>query len=77
MWDGEQEGASGGDTCAVEDELGSLAGEDGGEVRDNPFFSDECEDKDSWLPIGVVPGLLLNVSPGRRNGSKSDDKETE
>lgn len=62
--DGEQEEAAGGDTGAVEGELVCAVGENGGEVWDNPFFSEECEDRDSWLPIGVVPGLLLNVSPG-------------
>lgn len=65
--DGEQEDATGGDTCAVVDKSGSMAGEDGPEVWENPFFSEECEDRDSWLPIGVVLELLLNVSPGGRN----------
>lgn len=50
----------------MEDEPACAVGEDGGEVGDNPFFSEECEDRDSWLPIGVVPGLLLNVSPGEK-----------
>lgn len=71
MWDGKQEETSGGDGCAVEDEPGSAAGEEGGEVWDNPFFSDECEDRDSWLPIGVVLELLLNVSPGNKKRNKS------
>lgn len=66
----EQEEAAGGEDCFDEGELGSAAGEDGGEVWDNPFFSEECEDRDSWLPIGVVLELLLNVSPRRRNGNK-------
>lgn len=69
---GEQEEAVGG-----EDKLWSAAGEDGGEVWDSPFFSEEWEDRDSWLPMGVVLGLLLNVSPGSRsrNGSgTSGDK---
>lgn len=61
-WDMEREEAAG--VGAVEDEPACAVGEDGGEVWDNPFFSEECEDRDSWLPIGVVPGLLLNVSPG-------------
>lgn len=77
LWEGEKEEAAGGDAGAVEDELGSAAGEDGGEVWDNPFFSEECEDRDSWLPIGVVLGLLLNVSPGERNGKTSHNIETE
>lgn len=43
-------------------------GEDGDAVSDAPFFSEECEDSDSWLPVGVVPGLLLlKVSPGAEN----------
>lgn len=32
LWDGEQEEAAGADASAVEDGLGSAAGEDGGEV---------------------------------------------
>lgn len=28
-----------------------------------PFCSEECEDSDSMLPVGVLPGLLLKVSP--------------
>ncbi len=63
VWDGEQEEGTGGDTCAAGDALGSAAGEDGGDIWDKSFFSEECEDRDSWLPMGVVPGLLLNVSP--------------
>lgn len=27
------------------------------------FCSEEWEDKDSMLPVGVLPGLLLNASP--------------
>lgn len=72
--DGEQDKAAGADTGAVEDELACTVGEDGGEFWDNPFFSEECEDRDSWLPIGVVPGLLLNVSPGGRHENKSHNK---
>lgn len=56
---GEQEDAAGGDVVGGS---GWAAGEDGGEVWDSSFFSEECEDKDSWLPIGVLE-LLLNVSP--------------
>jgi len=60
---GEQEEAAGGDGCVVGGEPGSAAGEHEGDVWDNPFFSEEWEDRDSRLPIGVVSGLLLNVSP--------------
>lgn len=70
LWDGEQEEAAGGDAGAAENAPESAGGEDGGELRDKPFFSEEWEDRDSWLPIGVVLGLLLNVSPRRRNGNK-------
>lgn len=62
MWDGEEEEAVGGDGCTVEEEPGSAAGEEGG---DNSFFSHD-DDRDSWLPTGVVLELLLNVSPGRK-----------
>lgn len=27
------------------------------------FCSEECEDSDSMLPVGVLPGLLLKASP--------------
>lgn len=58
------EEAAGGDAVAAEDRLASVVGEDGGEERSVwPFFSDEWEDRDSRLPIGVVSGLLLKVSP--------------
>lgn len=54
----------------MEDELRSAAGDDGGELGDKPFFSEECDDRDPWLPIGVVLELLLlNVSPGGRKGN--------
>lgn len=59
---GEQEEAAGGDDGVERGEPGSAAGEEGGEVWDSSFFSEECEDKDSWLPIGVLE-LLLKVSP--------------
>lgn len=61
-WDREQEEGSGGDVGAAGDEE-VVAGERGGEVLDSPFFSEEWEERDSRLPIGVVLGLLLNVSP--------------
>lgn len=67
----EPEEAAGENAGAEEDEPASAVGEDGGEVWVSPFFSEECEDRDSRLPIGVVPGLLLNVSPGGRRGNKS------
>lgn len=62
LWDGEREEAAPGDGGAADGGSGSAAGEDGGDVWDNPFFSEECEDRDSWLPIGVVLWLLLKVS---------------
>lgn len=62
----EPEEVEGGENCAAGGEPGSAAGEDGGEVWDNLFFSEECDDNDSWLPIGVVSGLLLNVSPEKQ-----------
>lgn len=55
------DGAAGGDTGSGGS--GSAAGEDGDDVWDNPFFSEEWEDRDSRLPMGVAPGLLLKVSP--------------
>lgn len=59
----EEEAAAGGDEGEEEEQGASAEGDDGG---DNPFFSEECEERDSWLPVGVVPGLLLlNVSPCR------------
>lgn len=67
-WDCWEE-AAGGDVVAAGDTLASVVGEDGGEERRVcPFFSEEWEDKDSRLPIGVVSGLLLNVSPAKGNG---------
>lgn len=66
---GEQEEAAGGDDGVAGGEPGSAAGEDGGEVWDSSFFSEECEDRDSWLPIGVLE-LLLNVSPEGGNETK-------
>lgn len=41
QWEVEQEEAAAGDTCGGEDEPGSAGGEDGGEVWDRPFFSEE------------------------------------
>lgn len=32
-------------------------------VLDELFCSEEWEERDSMLPKGVLPGLLLNVSP--------------
>lgn len=50
--------------------LASVVGEDGGDERIVcPFFSEEWEDRDSRLPIGVVSGLLLYVSPAGRHGN--------
>lgn len=64
------EGATGGDAFAAEDTLASVVGEDGGDERTVcPFFSEEWEDRDSRLPIGVVSGLLLYVSPAGRHGN--------
>ena len=39
-------------------------------VLEKWFCSEECEDRDSMLPMGVLPGLLLRVSPiqGPENG---------
>lgn len=38
-------------------------GEEGEEeVLEKPFCSEEWEERDSWLPIGVLLGLLLKVS---------------
>lgn len=49
--------------------LASVVGEDGGDERTVcPFFSEEWEDRDSRLPVGVVSGLLLYVSPAGRHG---------
>lgn len=70
LWNGEQEAAVGGDAGVPVDAPGSAGGEDGGELWDKAFFSEEWEDRDSWLPIGVVLGLLLNVSPEGRKSKK-------
>lgn len=40
------------------------------QVLEELFCSEECEERESILPIGVLPELLLNVSPagaGRRH----------
>lgn len=67
------EEAAGGGAIAAEDRLASAVGEDGGEERSVcPFFSEEWEDRDSRLPIGVVSGLLLKVSPTSRHGKIKD-----
>lgn len=33
------------------------------QVLEELFCSEECEERESMLPIGVLPELLLNVSP--------------
>lgn len=37
--------------------------EAGVSALEEPLCSDECEDRDSMLPMGVLPGLLLDASP--------------
>lgn len=36
---------------------------EGEPVLEQLFCSEECDERDSILPIGVLLGLLLNVSP--------------
>lgn len=36
-------------------------------VLEELFCSEECEERESMLPIGVLPELLLNVSPVEPN----------
>ena len=58
---GEREGGSGGGSGADGGEAAGRAagGEEGGEVLEKPFCSEEWEERDSWLPRGVLLGLLL------------------
>lgn len=41
-------------------------------VLDELFCSEECEERDSMLPIGVLLGLLLKVSPEKKEGKASE-----
>lgn len=41
---------------------------DGEPVLEQLFCSEEWDERDSMLPIGVLLGLLLNVSPDREKG---------
>lgn len=41
---------------------------EGEPVLEQLFCSEECDERDSILPIGVLLGLLLNVSPDGEKG---------
>lgn len=43
---------------------------------EQPFCSDEWEDRDSRLPMGVLLGLLLNVSPATEESGQGGPKFT-